>query len=147
MGNTILMLRKSLNLLHNPFMKVIHTIGRRKSAVARIYLKEGSGKLTVNRRDYKEYFPSEIYYQKLDIPFEITSNKGSFDVVASVKGGGLTGQSGALGLAISRALLKVNEENRTLLKPEGLLKRDARVVERKKYGRKKARKKFQFSKR
>lgn len=128
-------------------VEVIHTIGRRKSSIARIYLKKGSGKITVNRRDYKEYFPSQIYHQKLDIPFSVTSNENSFDVMASVKGGGLTGQSGALSLAISRALIKVDEENRVLLKPEGLLKRDARVVERKKYGRKKARKKFQFSKR
>lgn len=128
-------------------MNVVHSIGRRKSSVARIYLKEGSGNITVNQKDYKAYFCSQIYYQNVEKPFVVTSTEKTYDVRVTVKGGGLTGQSESVSLAISRALVEIDPDHRILLKPEKLLRRDSRVVERKKYGQKKARKKFQFSKR
>ena len=128
-------------------MEVINALGRRKTAVARIYLKEGQGKITVNDRDYKEYFPTAILQYQILEPFEITGNAGKFDLKVNLDGGGITGQAEALSLAISRALIKINEENRPLLKVKGLLRRDPRMVERKKFGQKKARKRFQFSKR
>ncbi len=128
-------------------MERIHTIGRRKTSVARIFMDEGTGKITVNGRPFEEYFT--ILTHRVDIlkPFVVTNTEGKYDVMVNVKGGGITGQAGALRLAIARALLKVDPEFRALLKPEGLLTRDPRMVERKKYGRPKARKKFQFSKR
>jgi len=128
-------------------MDVIHTIGRRKSSVARIYMKKGKGKILVNGKDFKEYFPVSTMQYKLEQPFKIIDMFGDFDVNVSVNGGGNTGQSEAIRLAISRALCKFDVENRTPLKSEGLLRRDSRVVERKKPGQKKARKKFQWVKR
>jgi small subunit ribosomal protein S9 len=128
-------------------MNVINTIGRRKAAVARIYLKEGSGKIMVNNRESAEYFPVATLQNKIVKPFELTETVGRFDVKVNVAGGGITGQAEAIQLAISRALVELSEENRTLLKPFGYLTRDPRMVERKKFGQAKARKKFQFSKR
>ena len=128
-------------------MDVIHTIGRRKSSVARIYMKKGNGKILVNGKDFKEYFPVSTMQYKLEQPFKIIDMLGDFDVNVNVNGGGNTGQSEAIRLAISRALCKFDVENRTPLKSEGLLRRDSRVVERKKPGQKKARKKFQWVKR
>jgi small subunit ribosomal protein S9 len=128
-------------------METIHTIGRRKASVARIYMSEGKGKITVNGKDFKEYFPVDTMQFKLEQPFNIADLVGKFDVKANVNGGGTTGQSEAIRLAISRALCKLDPENRITLKPEGMLTRDARVVERKKPGQKKARKKFQWVKR
>jgi len=128
-------------------MDTIHTIGRRKASVARIYMSEGKGKITVNGKDFKEYFPVDTMQFKLEQPFNIADLVGKFDVKANVNGGGTTGQSEAIRLAISRALCKLDPENRVALKPEGMLTRDARVVERKKPGQKKARKKFQWVKR
>ncbi|MGA3014964.1 MAG: 30S ribosomal protein S9 [Bacteroidales bacterium] len=128
-------------------MEVIMTLGRRKTAVARIYLKEGEGKITVNDRDYKEYFPTVILQYQVVEPFNLTNTMGKYDVKVNLDGGGITGQAEALSLAISRALCKISEENRPTLKAKGLMRRDPRMVERKKYGQKKARKRFQFSKR
>jgi small subunit ribosomal protein S9 len=128
-------------------MDTIHTIGRRKASVARIYMSEGKGNITVNGKDFKEYFPVDTMQFKLEQPFNIANLTGKFDVKANVNGGGTTGQSEAIRLAISRALCKLDPENRVTLKPEGMLTRDARVVERKKPGQKKARKKFQWVKR
>jgi len=128
-------------------METIHTIGRRKASVARIYMSEGKGNITVNGKDFKEYFPVDTMQFKLEQPFNIANLAGKFDVKANVNGGGTTGQSEAIRLAISRALCKLDSENRVTLKPEGMLTRDARVVERKKPGQKKARKKFQWVKR
>ena len=128
-------------------METIHTIGRRKAAVARIYLKKGKGNIIVNGKDFKEYFPVETMQYKLEQPFKIADLLASFDVKANVGGGGTTGQAEAIRLAISRALCELDIENRSALKSEGLLTRDARVVERKKPGQKKARKKFQWVKR
>ena len=128
-------------------MEVTHTTGRRKTSVARIYLQEGKGAISVNQKDYKNYFPTPTLQYKIEQPFALTSTAGSYDLKVTVKGGGANGQAEAVRLAISRALCKLNEEHRSALKPEGLLTRDPRMVERKKYGQKKARKKFQFSKR
>lgn len=128
-------------------MEVTHTIGRRKTSVARIYLQEGKGAISVNQKDYKNYFPTPTLQYKIEQPFALTSTAGSYDLKVTVKGGGANGQAEAVRLAISRALCKLNEEHRSALKPEGLLTRDPRMVERKKYGQKKARKKFQLSKR
>jgi small subunit ribosomal protein S9 len=128
-------------------MEVINTIGRRKTAVARIYLKEGQGTITVNDRDYKEYFPTSILQFKVTEPFELTNTQGKYDLKVNLDGGGVRGQAEALALAISRGLCKINEEYRPTLKAKGLLMRDPRMVERKKFGQKKARKRFQFSKR
>ena len=128
-------------------MDTIHKIGRRKTAVARIYMSEGSGKMTINNKDVKDYFTTGTLQFKLNQPFALTENVDKFDVTVNVFGGGITGQAEAVRLAISRALCELDEENRKMLKPEGLLTRDPRMVERKKFGQKKARKKFQFSKR
>ena len=128
-------------------MEVIHKIGRRKTAVARFYLSDGKGKITVNKRDLADYFPTATLQYKVQQPFALTENEKAFDVNINVYGGGITGQAEAVRLAISRALCELDEENRVALKPEGLLTRDPRMVERKKFGQKKARKKFQFSKR
>ena len=128
-------------------MEVIHKIGRRKTAVARIYLVPGKGSITVNKKDVNDYFPSATLQYKVNQPFALTNNEGNFDVKVNVFGGGITGQAEAIRLALSRALCELDEENRGVLKPEGLLTRDPRMVERKKFGQKKARKKFQFSKR
>ena len=128
-------------------MEVIHKIGRRKTAIARVYISEGKGDITVNKRDLNEYFPTATLQYKVKQPFTLTSTDGNYDVKVNVYGGGITGQAEAVRLALSRALCEIDEENRLVLKPEGLLTRDPRMVERKKYGQKKARKKFQFSKR
>jgi small subunit ribosomal protein S9 len=128
-------------------MEKIHTIGRRKASVARIYMSKGKGNITVNGKDFKEYFPVDTMQYKLEQPFNITDLAGKFDVKVNVNGGGTTGQAEAIRLAISRALCKIDPENRVSLKPEGMLTRDSRVVERKKPGQKKARKKFQWVKR
>ncbi len=128
-------------------MGVVHKIGRRKAAVARVYVSEGNGTITVNKRDFKDYFSTDTLRYKIQQPFALTENVDGYDVKVNVFGGGITGQAEAVRLAISRALIEIDQENRALLKPEGLLTRDPRMVERKKYGQKKARKKFQFSKR
>ena len=128
-------------------MDVIHKIGRRKTAVARVYVSEGKGNMTINKRDLKEYFPTATLQYKVKQPFALTNNEDNFDVNVNVYGGGITGQAEAVRLALSRALCELDAENRSVLKPEGLLTRDPRMVERKKFGQKKARKKFQFSKR
>jgi small subunit ribosomal protein S9 len=128
-------------------MDIIHKIGRRKNAVARIYVSKGKGKITVNKREMENYFTTGTLQYKVKQPLSLTDNVKSFDINVNVNGGGTTGQAEAIRLAISRALCELNEEYRTVLKPEGLLTRDPRMVERKKFGQKKARKKFQFSKR
>ena len=128
-------------------MDTIHTIGRRKASVARIYMSKGKGKITVNGKDFKEYFPVDTMQYKLEQPFKIADLSGKFDVKVNVNGGGTTGQAEAIRLAISRALCERDIENRPALKADGLLTRDSRVVERKKPGQKKARKKFQWVKR
>ena len=128
-------------------LEVVHTIGRRKTSVARIYLSKGKDNVTVNGKDYKEYFPTTTQQYKVMQPFNLTNNAGKYDVSVNVYGGGTTGQVEAIRLAISRALCQISEDNKPALKGEGLLTRDPRMVERKKFGQKKARKKFQFSKR
>jgi small subunit ribosomal protein S9 len=128
-------------------MDVIHKIGRRKTAVARVYISKGKGAITINKRDIAEYFPTATLQYKVKQPFTLTNTEDSYDVKVNVYGGGITGQAEAIRLALSRALCEVDAENRLTLKPEGLLTRDPRMVERKKFGQKKARKKFQFSKR
>lgn len=128
-------------------MEVIHTIGRRKTSVARIFLSEGKGEITVNKKSYSEYFPTPTLQYKVIQPFALTGTEGNYDIKVTVIGGGSNGQAEAVRLAVARALCKINEEHRLVLKPEGLLTRDPRMVERKKFGQKKARKKFQFSKR
>ncbi|MEL4307256.1 30S ribosomal protein S9 [Joostella sp. CR20] len=128
-------------------MEVIHKIGRRKTAVARVYVSEGNGNITINKKEFTQYFPTPTLQYKVQQPLELTGNVENFDIKVNVYGGGVTGQAEAIRLAISRALCEVDAENRGTLKPEGLLTRDPRMVERKKFGQKKARKKFQFSKR
>ncbi|MBN96911.1 MAG: 30S ribosomal protein S9 [Flavobacteriaceae bacterium] len=128
-------------------MEVIHKIGRRKTAVARVYVSKGKGNITVNDKDFKSYFTTGTLQYKVNQPLALTENLGNFDIKVNVYGGGVTGQAEAVRLALSRAMCELNEENRIILKPEGLLTRDPRMVERKKFGQKKARKKFQFSKR
>lgn len=128
-------------------MEVINTIGRRKSSVARIYMSEGKGNVTVNNRDYKDYFPTGVLQYKVNQPFLLTETEGQFDVKVNVKGGGVNGQVEAVRLAIARALVEIDAENKPMLKAESLMTRDPRMVERKKPGQPKARKKFQFSKR
>ena len=128
-------------------MEVIHKIGRRKTAVARVYVSKGKGNITVNDKDFKSYFTTGTLQYKVNQPLALTENLDNFDIKVNVYGGGVTGQAEAVRLALSRAMCELNEENRIILKPEGLLTRDPRMVERKKFGQKKARKKFQFSKR
>ncbi len=128
-------------------MDTIHKIGRRKTAVARVYLSEGKGEITVNDKKYDDYFSTETLKYKVLQPLNLTDTAASYDIKAKVLGGGITGQAEAIRLAITRALVAINEEYKGVLKPEGLMTRDPRMVERKKFGQKKARKKFQFSKR
>lgn len=128
-------------------MEVIHKIGRRKTAVARVYVAKGKGNITVNKKDMASYFTTAPLQYKVNQPLAMTNNDGNFDITINVYGGGITGQAEAVRLAIARAMCEVDAENRSILKPEGLLTRDPRMVERKKFGQKKARKKFQFSKR
>lgn len=125
----------------------INALGRRKTAVARVYLRPGSGKIVVNRKPAEEYFPVKWRRAAIHVPFQITETEGKFDVLVNAKGGGTTGQVEAVRLGISRALVKYNEEFIRPLREAGLLTRDSRMVERKKYGQPKARKRFQFSKR
>ena len=127
--------------------EILHKIGRRKTSVARIYIKKGKGEIKINKKTLENYFPTEILRYKINQPFALTDTLNKYDVNVNVYGGGITGQVEAIRLAISRALCEENEDNRYKLKPEGLLTRDSRMVERKKPGQKKARKKFQFSKR
>ncbi|WP_339610216.1 30S ribosomal protein S9 [uncultured Planktosalinus sp.] len=128
-------------------MEVIHKIGRRKTAVARVYVAPGKGNITVNKREFDNYFSTDTLKYKVKQPLALTNNESNFDININVSGGGITGQAEAIRLALSRAMCELDAENRTTLKPEGLLTRDPRMVERKKFGQKKARKKFQFSKR
>jgi small subunit ribosomal protein S9 len=128
-------------------MEITNTIGRRKTSVARVYLQNGTGGIIVNGRDYKEYFPTMPLQYRLHQAFNITETANQYDVKVNVKGGGITGQIEAVRLGIARALVEINPELKSALKAEGLMTRDPRMVERKKYGQPKARKKFQFSKR
>ena len=128
-------------------MEVINTIGRRKAAIARIYLSEGKGQITVNNRDFKDYFPDKQLHYIVEQPLALLEVKGNYDIKVNLNGGGIKGQAEGLRLAISRALIKVNPEYKTALRAEGFVTRDPRVVERKKPGQPKARKRFQFSKR
>lgn len=128
-------------------MEVVNSIGRRKTSVARIYVASGSGDITVNNRDLKEYFPSEILQTIVKQPLALVKLNENFSIKVNVDGGGPKGQAEAVRLAISRALCEIDSENRPPLKKEGFLTRDPRMVERKKYGRRKARRAFQFSKR
>jgi small subunit ribosomal protein S9 len=126
---------------------VTHTIGRRKESVCRLYIQPGSGKWNVNGRTLGDYFPRPALVSAIQQPFSATDTLGRYDVKATLNGGGQSGQAGALRLAVARALVKIDEEHRRKLRDLGLLTRDARAVERKKPGRPKARKRFQFSKR
>lgn len=128
-------------------MDIINALGRRKASIARVYLKKGKGNMTINNRDYKEYVDTAFLHHKLNQPFETTQTAGQYDVVVNVNGGGINGQVEAIRLGIARALVKINEEYKPALRAEGFMTRDPRMVERKKPGQKKARKRFQFSKR
>jgi len=128
-------------------MEVTNALGRRKKAVARVYLTKGKGNVTINKKDYKEFFPTSILQGKVQQAFECTETAKTYDVKVNVAGGGITGQAEAIRHAISRALVKIDEGNKPLLKAQGLMTRDPRMVERKKPGQPGARKKFQFSKR
>ncbi|WP_304343549.1 30S ribosomal protein S9 [Chryseobacterium koreense] len=128
-------------------MSIVHKIGRRKTSVARVYVKPGTGNITINKKDSKAYFGTDVLVYKINQPFILTETVGQYDVTVNVFGGGITGQAEAIRMGLSRAMCEINEEFRGMLKPHGLLTRDARMVERKKPGQKKARKRFQFSKR
>ena len=128
-------------------MEVINTIGRRKAAIARIYMSEGKGQIIVNNRDFKEYFPDKQLHYVVEQPLNLLELRDNYDIKVNLNGGGMTGQAEALRLAISRALIKINPEYKPALRAEGFVTRDPRVVERKKPGQPKARKRFQFSKR
>jgi len=128
-------------------MPVPIAVGRRKNAVARVKLTEGSGKITINKRELEKYFPLETHRTEVSLPFVVTDTLGRYDASVNVNGGGMTGQAGAIKLGIARSLVSVDEDMRIALRGAGLLTRDPRMVERKKYGEKKARKRFQFSKR
>lgn len=122
-------------------------VGRRKTAVARVILKNGNGKFTINKKGFEEFFPQLLSREDILLPFKVTETEGKYDVNVNVNGGGITGQAQSVRLGIARALIELNPEYRPALKAEGLLTRDPRMVERKKYGQPKARKRFQFSKR
>lgn len=128
-------------------MEMINSIGRRKASVARVYLTNGSGNITINGKDLKDYFPMPDIQMKVTDPLTTIEVAGEYDVKVNVKGGGFKGQAEAIRLAISRSLVKINEDFKSPLKAKKFLTRDARVVERKKFGKPKARKSFQFSKR
>lgn len=128
-------------------MEIINTIGRRKTSIARIYLESGKGTITINDKELAKYFPSEILQTIVKQPLATLEVDGNFDININVDGGGPKGQAEAIRLAIARALVELDEENKPPLKKEGFLTRDPRMVERKKYGRRKARRRFQFSKR
>jgi small subunit ribosomal protein S9 len=131
----------------NDSMQPRTSVGRRKNAIARVKLIDGSGKITVNKREFENYFPLEIQRDEIMKPFKVTDTIGRYDVMIRVNGGGPVGQAGAVRLGIARSLVALDEDARTALRGAGLLTRDPRMVERKKYGQKKARKRFQFSKR
>ena len=126
-------------------MEIVNAIGRRKSAVARVYVTEGTGKITINKKDLTEYFPSAILQYVVKQPLLLLDVDGKYDIKVNLDGGGFTGQSQALRLAIARALVKINAEDKKSLKSQGFMTRDSREVERKKPGRPKARRRFQFS--
>jgi len=128
-------------------MEVINAIGRRKAAVARIYLSEGKGQITINKRPLEVYFPAATLQYVVKQPLELLGVAGNYDIKVNLNGGGIAGQAEALRLAISRALVKINAEDKSTLRKSGFMTRDSRVVERKKPGQPKARKQFQFSKR
>lgn len=128
-------------------MEVINALGRRKSAIARVYVSEGSGKITINKRDITEYFPSPLLQYVVKQPLQVLEVLEKYDIKLNIIGGGFTGQSQAARLAIARALVKINEEDKKTLRSYGFMTRDSREVERKKPGRPKARRRFQFSKR
>ncbi|MFH0812662.1 MAG: 30S ribosomal protein S9 [Pseudomonadota bacterium] len=127
--------------------KYICATGKRKTSIARVWLKEGQGALMINKRSLEEYFSRETARMIIKQPLFLTNTFGKYDIAVNVKGGGISGQAGAIKHGISKALLEVNKDFRTILKRAGFLTRDSRIIERKKYGRKKARKRFQFSKR
>ena len=128
-------------------MEIVNAIGRRKSAVARVYVTEGTGKITINKKDLTEYFPSAILQYVVKQPLLLLDVDGKYDIKVNLDGGGFTGQSQALRLAIARALVKINAEDKKSLKSQGFMTRDSREVERKKPGRPTARRRFQFRKR
>jgi len=128
-------------------MNQISNIGRRKTAVARVYLRPGNGNITVNHKDFKVYFPSDVLQIIVNQPIELVNEIGKYDIFVNVKGGGISGQAQAVRMGIARSLVESSPENRTIVKKEGYLTRDSRMVERKKFGRRKARRSFQFSKR
>jgi small subunit ribosomal protein S9 len=128
-------------------MEIINSLGRRKAAIARVYLSEGKGEITINDRDYKEYFPGEHLHYVVLQPLSLLNAKENYDIKITLTGGGVKGQAEAVRLGISRALVKLNAADKKALKAEGFMTRDPREVERKKPGRPKARKRFQFSKR
>jgi len=128
-------------------MEIINALGRRKTAVARVYVKKGKGTIEINGRDYKEYFKSGTLQYKVNQPFVLTNNVEKYDVTAKVEGGGINGQAEAVRLGISKALVEIDANNKPVLRAATLMTRDPRMVERKKPGQKKARKRFQFSKR
>ncbi len=127
-------------------MEVINALGRRKEAIARIYLSEGKGQITINKRELTQYFPAPTLQYIVKQPLNLLNVAGNYDIKVTLRGGGVNGQAEALRLAIARALVKINEEDKPALRAEGFLTRDSRVVERKKPGQPGARKKFQFSK-
>ena len=128
-------------------MEVINAIGRRKAAVARVFVKEGAGKIVINKRDLEVYFPSSMLQYIVNQPLNVVNALGKYDIKVNLQGGGFNGQAEALRLAIARALVKINAEDKAVLRAEGFMTRDPRAVERKKPGRPKARRRFQFSKR
>jgi small subunit ribosomal protein S9 len=128
-------------------MQIINTIGRRKTSVARVYVKPGKGDIIINDRELKEYFLSDIHQTLVKQPLAATKLEGQYDVTINVEGGGIKGQAEAVRLGIARALVEFNAENKPVLRKEGFITRDSRMVERKKPGRRKARRRFQFSKR
>ena len=128
-------------------MAYTNATGRRKTAIARVYMAAGTGTITINGKAYDEYFPAKLRQFVIEQPLDVTTSMGTLDIKINVKGGGLTGQAEAIRLAIARALVKDNAEVKPTLKEKGFLTRDPRMVERKKFGHKKARKSFQFSKR
>ena len=128
-------------------METINALGRRKTAVARVYVSTGKGTISINGKDITEYFPTVILQNTAKQPLKLVDVASKYDIVANIDGGGISGQAEALSLGIARALVKINAEHKPVLKKDGLMTRDSRMVERKKPGQKKARKRFQFSKR
>jgi len=128
-------------------MEIYNSVGRRKTSVARVYLRAGKGNIQINDKEFDNYFPTEVLRTIVKEPLKAVESESSYDIKINVGGGGFTGQAEAIRLGIARALVVISEDNRLALKKEGLLTRDPRMVERKKYGRRKARRRFQFSKR